>query len=109
MDGTFKLNFPVQSTFAMFLLQEMENEDSFYKYFVDIGPSLETLPLLYTELEKEFLNGTTFLEELEIKLDHIEKDYKSIAKEIPEVKTKYSFDKFINAFALAEFSDLTVL
>lgn len=68
---------------------------------------METLPLLYTDMEKEFLNGTAFLEQLDTKMELIEKDYVSIAKEIPEVKENFSLEQFVDAFAIAEFRDFT--
>ena len=92
----------------MFLLQEMDFNESFYKQFLEFQPSLENLPLLYTEMEKEFLNGTAFLEQLDTKLEFIEKDYLAIAKEIPEVKENYTLEQFVDAFAIAEFRDFTL-
>ena len=91
----------------MFLLQEMDFNESFYKQFLEFQPSLENLPLLYTEMEKEFLNGTAFLEQLDTKLEFIEKDYLAIAKEIPEFKENYTLEQFVDAFAIAEFRDFT--
>lgn len=75
------------------MLQEMDNETSVYKEYLEkLQPSLETFPIYYTDMEKEFLEGTAFLELIETKMESMQKDYNSIIKDIPEIGEKFSFD-----------------
>ena len=91
--GGYKLDHPEHSTFAIFMLQEMDNQTSVYKEYLEkLQPSLETFPIYYTDMEKEFLEGTAFLELIETKMESMQKDYNSIVKDIPEIGEKFSFD-----------------
>jgi histone-lysine N-methyltransferase SETD3 len=86
---------PKHSFLTTYILQEEEiGSDSFYWPFIDILPkSFENFPIFFSEEEKQELEGSPFLKQVEEKIEDIQKDYTTICDYVPEYG-KYDFKHF---------------
>ena len=68
-----KLLSPKHSFLTTYILQEMESEDKGYYYpFIDILPkSFDCFPIFFTAEDKEWLQGSPFLDQVEEKIEDI--------------------------------------
>ena len=73
----------------------MESEDKGYYYpFIDILPkSFGCFPIFFTDEDKEWLQGSPFLDQVEEKIEDIKQDYKMICDYGPEY-ARFNFKNF---------------
>ena len=90
----YDLNSPKHCLLTSFLLKELHNEDSKWKYYLDIIPKDYTnFPIFYTEDELKLLEGSPFLNTIIEKKEDIKKDYENICNKIPEFNI-FNFKEF---------------
>ena len=75
---------PKHSFLGTYLMQERRKENTDFAQYLDILPkSLRDFPIFFTEEEKEFLKGSPFLNQINVKLEDIKIDYDLICREVP--------------------------
>ena len=80
-----QLSSPKHSFLASFLLQEKRNTDTEWVNFFDILPhNFSAFPVFFTKKEKEWLKGSPFLNQVEMKMEELKNDYELICSKIPE-------------------------
>ena len=72
-----KLVYPKYIIMATFLLEEkLKGAESKFKHFLNILPTdLSEFPVLFTDEEKEWLNGSKLKESINDSVENLEKDY----------------------------------
>ncbi len=90
----YDLNSPKHCLLTSFVLQELHNPDSKWKYYLDILPKdYSNFPIFYTNNEFKLLEGSPFLITILDKKEDMKKDYDDICIKIPEF-TKFTFKEF---------------
>ena len=78
-DNYYQLNSPKHCLLSLFVLTEKKKPDSFWRHYLDILPSsYDSFPIFYSDEEKQWLEGCSFLEQLNEKIKDIEEDYYNI-------------------------------
>jgi hypothetical protein len=75
--------------------------DSYFKEYLKLLPGLDDFPVFYSDLEKEYLEGSPFLEAIDTEIEDTLYDYNLISKEIPEFGELYTLKEFTEAKMLA--------
>ncbi|OMJ77692.1 hypothetical protein SteCoe_22638 [Stentor coeruleus] len=85
---------PKHCYLSTFIIQEKQKPDSFWAPYIRILPEhFQNFPIFFTEEEKEYLVGTSFIDLVNEKITDIKEDYNticSVAQEFIEV----SFEEF---------------
>ncbi len=91
---------PKHSFLATFIMQERRKSESDWQYYMDILPKDgRDFPIFFSQEEKKQLEGSPFLDQIEEKIEDIEKDYKLICQEVPE------YEKF----PISEYSEIRMM
>ena len=76
---------PKHSFLSTFIMQEKRKENSEWHIYIDILPkNLSNFPIFFTKEDKEWLEGSPFLDQIEEKIQDIKIDYDLICKEVPD-------------------------
>jgi len=90
--------YKMSAYFAVFLMQERKNPNSKFKAYLDILPkSHDDFPIFFTDAEKEFLKGSSFLDLVEEKMEDLLHDYGVLVRRVPGFKEEYSFLEYMQA------------
>ena len=88
-----KLEMLEHNQMSAYILQEMNDENSYWKTYIDMLPKdMTEYPFLFSEEEKTWLEGSLFLLDVEEKIRSLKHDYE-IMKEVPEFG-ELTFEKF---------------
>jgi len=75
----FDLHSPKHCLLSSFILLELNNPQSKWKYYLDILPkSYENFPIFFNDEEKSWFIGSPFLKQINEKISDIEEDYNLI-------------------------------
>ena len=91
---------PKHSFLATFCMEEVRKENSKFAKFIDILPKgFNNFPIFYTYLERTWLLGSPFQNQISEKIKDIQADYSMICKEVPDYKQ----------FPLKEYSEFRMM
>ena len=69
------------------MLQEIKKESTPWQTYIDLLPQdVSEFPVSFSEDEKKWLEGSRFIEQIEEKIDEIQRDYDLVCLEVPAFK-----------------------
>ena len=91
---------PKHSFLSTFIMQEKRKEATIWDIYIDILPkNLSNFPIFFTDQEKDELEGSPFLDQINEKIQDIQQDYDLICREVPE----------FSQFPIKEYSEIRMM
>eukprot|EP00753_Platysulcus_tardus_P017815 PLAT6552.1.p2 GENE.PLAT6552.1~~PLAT6552.1.p2 ORF type:complete len:605 (+),score=328.82 PLAT6552.1:124-1938(+) len=80
---------------SIFILMDMQNEDSFYQPYYQILPeSYPNMPIFWSPEELEYLTGSYLLQQIRDRKKNIKADYEQICAAAPEFAASVTLERF---------------
>lgn len=101
VDKKVSLIYPNNSVLSTFVITEMKNPHTKWKFFLESLPkSVSNFPIFFEEEEKNLLVGSPFAPQIQELRDDMEKDYTRICTAVPEFKKMATLHDFMRTRAL---------
>lgn len=80
---------------ALFIMEQMHDEKSFWKPYMDVYPrNVSNFPMFYTAEEKAMLKGSPILSHIDSEIKEISDEYDKIVAAVPQFK-KFTLEEYM--------------